>query len=270
MHKGILPGCGFKRHVRVTHSKAKYMSFQLLSDLHLERAPFKLIKHKSADYLILAGDIGDPASIAYLELIEIASPLYVHIFIIKGNHECWGRTLLETDDLIGSIAAKMPNVTYLNKSDYDLPGGMRIIGATLWSYVIDAQRPDVQCFIADYRYIKDWNIDKNNLEYCKTVAYLKEEIAIAKAKGQRLIVVTHHAPAIEGTSPPLHDKSRLKSAYASDLTSLFTSIIAVWCHGHTHHSHIQHIKGTTLVSNQRGLPDEDTKFVPSFMFRVGD
>ena len=245
------------------------MSFQLLSDLHIERAPFTLTKHRAADYLILAGDIGDPASLVYVELLEAASPLYVHVFIIKGNHECWGRSLQETDDLIGSIAAKMPNVTYLNKSGYDLPEGrVRIIGATLWSYVTDAQRSDVQCFIADYRYIKDWTIDKNNVEYCKTVAYLKEEIGNAKANGQRLVVVTHHAPAIEGTSPPLHDKSRLKSAYASDLTALFSPTIAVWCHGHTHHSHIQHVKGMTLVSNQRGLPGEETKFAAAFMFKV--
>jgi len=245
------------------------MSFQLLSDLHIERAPFTLTKHRAADYLILAGDIGDPASLVYVELLEAASPLYVHVFVIKGNHECWGRSVQETDDLIGAIAATLPNVTYINKSGYDLPEGrVRVIGATLWSYVTDAQRSDVQCFIADYRYIKDWTIDKNNVEYCKTVAYLKEEIGNAKANGQRLVVVTHHAPAIEGTSPPLHDKSRLKSAYASDLTALFSPTIAVWCHGHTHHSHIQNVKGMALVSNQRGLPGEETKFAPAFMFKV--
>ena len=244
------------------------MSFQLLSDLHIERAPFTLTKHRAADYLILAGDIGDPATPAYVELLEAASSLYVRVFVIKGNHECWGRSVQQADDLIGSIAARMPNITYLNKSGYDLPNDIRIIGATLWSYVTDVQRPDVQCFIADYRYIQDWTIDKNNVEYCKTVAYLKEEIAVAKAKGQRLIVVTHHAPAVEGTSPPLHDKSRLKSAYASDLTALFSPTIAVWCHGHTHHSHIQHVKCMTLVSNQRGLPGEETKFAAAFMFKV--
>jgi hypothetical protein len=244
------------------------MRFQLLSDLHLERLPeghpFTLTKNSDCDYLILAGDIGVPTSSEYLALLLMASQLFTRTFVIKGNHECYGRTPIETDDLIAKISLTMPNVTYLSNSGFDLPENVRIVGSTLWSYVLDAQRPAVQCFIADYRYISNWNIDKNNVAHCKSVAYIKSEIALASEQNKRLIVVSHHAPVLYGTSNPAHDRSPIKSAYASDLAYLFDSPIVAWCHGHTHYSHRTNINGTALVSNQLGLPHESTGFDPTF------
>jgi predicted phosphodiesterase len=237
------------------------MSFQLLSDLHLERAPkFALSKNPDCDYLILAGDIGDPESSEYAELLHSASQQFEHTFVIKGNHECYGRTPRETDDLIATKCRELSRVTYLSDSGIDLPQNMRIVGSTLWSYVTDAQRPAVQCFIADYRYITNWHIDKNNVAHCKSVAYIKSEIARARERNKQLIIVTHHAPIIHGTSNPAHDRSLIKSAYASDLAHLFGPPVFAWCHGHTHHCHKDMVNGTVLISNQRGLPHEDTGF----------
>ena len=243
------------------------MSFHLLSDLHIQRAPFELTKPPNCecDYLILAGDIGEPDSKEYQDLIKHASNLYEHVILIKGNHECHvhHRTLEETDVLINSIASLYSNVTYLHNSAIEL-AGFRIVGTTLWSLVKPEQEVNVKCFISDYRYIKNWSVEQNNAEHRKAVAYIHNEL---NTSTKPIIIVTHHAPFIIGTANPMHIDSPLKSAYATDLSEIIRSPAVVWCYGHTHWSNMQTVNGVQLISNQRGLPYESemSGFNPHFV-----
>lgn len=245
------------------------MKFHLLSDLHLEISPFTLNKPDDADILILAGDIGNPTSNDYRDLIEKTSKLYKYVFIIKGNHECYGYDLQKTGEKISHVVDKFNNVFYLQKKIIDIEENIRILGVTLWSDIMDYQRSDIGCFIADFRLIKGWNIENNNHEHFKDVKFIKNEISRAKEDNKKLIIITHHAPSYRGTSRPEHNGSSLSSAFCTDLEYLFNDPIKTWVFGHTHHSCKLLINNIPLLSNQRGYGDDEiTLFDPLFTFEV--
>lgn len=249
------------------------MKFHLLSDLHMQNhdAPFDLcVPDIGCDYLILAGDIGDPESEDYRNILQKASLLYKHVILIKGNHECHTtmRTVAETDELIQTIANQYDNVSYLNNSSIVIEG-YRIIGTTLWSRVKAEHQDEIKKCISDYRKMKDWTVEKNNEEHDKAVDFLTKEIEGAKAIS-KIIVVTHHAPYIEGTSNPMHAHSTLKSSYATDLSHLMRPPVLAWCYGHTHWSHTQLVNSVILASNQRGLLYEKNMsgFIPHYVLEL--
>jgi predicted phosphodiesterase len=245
------------------------MKFHLISDIHLEISPFTLIKPDDANILILAGDIGNPTSNDYYDLIEKTSKLYKYVFIIKGNHECYGYDLQKTDEKISHIVDKFSNVFYLQQKIVDIEEDIRVVGVTLWSDIMDYQRSDIGCFISDFRLIKEWNIETNNHEHFKDVQFIKNEIKRAKDDNKKLIIITHHAPSYRGTSRPEHNGSSLSSAFCTDLEYLFNDPIKTWVFGHTHHSCKLSINNIPLLSNQRGYEDDEiTLFDPLFTFEV--
>lgn len=245
------------------------MKFHLLSDLHLEISPFTLNKPKDADILILAGDIGDPTSNDYRDLIEKTSNLYKYVFIVKGNHECYGYDLQKTGQKIAHVVDKFSNVFYLQKRTIDIEENIRILGVTLWSDIMDYQRSDIGCFLADFRLIKEWNIENNNHEHFKDVKFIKNEINRAKEDNKKLIIITHHAPSYRGTSRPEHSGNSLSSAFCTDLEYLFNDPIKAWVFGHTHHSCKLLINNIPLISNQKGYGDNEiTLFDPLFTFEI--
>ena len=245
----------------------------LLSDLHLEiDATFTLEKPEETQGLILAGDIGEPSSQAYGDLIKRAAELYDWVVVVRGNHEAYGYIdIVRAGEKIGKVCGQYPNVHYLQKKSLDI-GDLRIIGATLWSDVLDYQRSEIGTFMADYRRIKKWSIEENNHEHFKDVKFIKSEMEKAVQDGKRLLVVTHHAPYTRNTSKPEHRGSPLSSAFVTDLSKLFKPPIVAWAYGHTHHSHSQVVNGVILVSNQRGYAEpgeiEETGFDPMFCFEV--
>jgi predicted phosphodiesterase len=246
------------------------MKIHLLSDLHLEIDPdFKLEKPNDTNGLILAGDIGDPASIHYKELIKQASELYQWVVVVRGNHEAYGyKSITIASEKIGKACAPYSNVHYLQKDSLDLEEDIRIIGATLWSDIMDYQRSEIGAYISDYYKIKEWSIEHNNHEHFKDLRFIKSEMEKAIQDGKRLIVVTHHAPYTINTSKPEYRFSPLSSAFATDLSKLFKPPIVTWVYGHTHYCNHQIINGVNLISNQRGYSDEDTGFNPLFTFHV--
>lgn len=261
-------------------------TFHLLSDLHIEFSPYKLVPPPPlcppCDALILAGDIGNPWSSEYGEFVRLAAAHYSYVFLIKGNHECFGHTLEEVSHQIRSVvisananANNNNNIIFLDSDVFDIRDtDIRIAGTTLWSEVEDDQRSDVQHSIADYRLIRGWSVEHNNYHHASAVAFLEKEMQQARADGKRLVVITHHAPALCGTGRAEHEGSRLSSAFASDLTgTLLQPPVVAWAFGHTHHSTIQIVNGIKLASNQRGYQisgraPERTGFNPTFTFSI--
>jgi len=245
------------------------MRFHLLSDLHIEFAKFELQKPDGCDFLLLAGDIGSPSTNTYTELIERAASLYNIVFVVVGNHECYGYHIERTCNKIAKICNRFSNVIYMNNNSYDIDGtDVRVLGTTLWSNIQDCQRFDVAQFISDFRCIKQWTIEENNHKHFKAVQFLKKELQRANKDGKRLVVVTHHAPYLRNTSREEHRGSKLSSAFATDLTPLITYPVVAWAYGHTHHSNSQIVNGVLLTSNQRGYDGEKTNFDAMFTFEV--
>jgi DNA repair exonuclease SbcCD nuclease subunit len=196
------------------------VSFQVLSDLHLELYPNFHIDTVTASYLILAGDIGIPTSEVYKAFITHCSQVYIQVFIITGNHEYYDSSIEEIDSYLTQFCNTFTNVIFLNKTIYDITPNIRIIGTTLWSYIPALYKSRIKVFIQDFTKIKDFTIDTYNDKHEEDSIWIAEQILYARENNKDLIVVTHHAPLITNTSDPKYINNSLNTAFASDLMDL--------------------------------------------------
>jgi predicted phosphodiesterase len=249
------------------------MRFHLLSDLHLEHGETFALDSAPPDtpFLILAGDIGNPRSESYMSFVRRASELYQRVFLVAGNHEFYGSSLSATRAIIRAFCESLPNVTFLDRSWYDASDGVRVVGCTLWSNVQPAQAASVVSRVGDFRRIRWWCLEACAEEHAADVAFLRAQVDRASRVGASLVVVTHHAPLLEGTHHPKHDGSPVSSAFASDLSELVKPPVALWVYGHTHHNARQTLQGNTrLACNQLGYNDKDERkdFDPTWCEKI--
>lgn len=246
------------------------MKVQIASDLHLEHIEddvkdidFRDLIIPTGDILVLAGDIGTYKCPLLQPFLHWCSMNFQHVLWVPGNHEYYntkGMTMTDLDRLYENVCRHFPNIQYLNNQTA-LIDNVTFIGTTLWSHIPEINASVVMEKLSDYRYIctkpgtRLCVSDVNEL-YKNNVEYLCEQIEQAKIKGHNPIVVSHHAPAMKGTSLPMYELSKTNCAFASDI--VFPSDIAckprLWIYGHTHYNarHKPHPNGYDLISNQYG------------------
>ena len=110
------------------------MTFQYCSDIHLELLQEsnnnKLLRfieqriNPSADYLILAGDIGQAHRPNYKFLLSWCSSNFKKTFIVAGNHEYYTTnrhcyTMSEVDQQLKEVCDQFSNVKFLQKKRYE-------------------------------------------------------------------------------------------------------------------------------------------------------
>lgn len=240
-----------------------------------EQDPMSFIK-PTGDYLALCGDIGapgkEPQYKRFLHLIKTYSPHFKHIFVVAGNHEYYvpgqekeKATVAEVDKILDEICSSVPNATYLQQKSV-LVEGVRVIGATLWSKVFDDKRVAVMNVLSDYKHCYTEDESEVNKTRLVTVldtlrwheehlAYILKEVELAKTKGENCVILTHHAPLIEGTCHPKHDKSAINSAFTTDLKKIIKhkefNHVKLWAFGHTHYNSTRVVGKTTVMANQK-------------------
>lgn len=92
------------------------------------------------------------------------------------------------------------------------------------------------------------------------VAWLRDEVRRGAREGRerRLLVATHHAPSLEGTSRPKDAGNPWSAAFASNVLDREGGDgwgeegVQVWAYGHTHYCTDFRKSGVRLVANQRG------------------
>lgn len=239
---------------------------QVLSDIHLEFSKGTGLEFPvTAPNLCLLGDIGNPGTATYRAFLHAQAERYDRVFVIKGNHSCYGRTVEEADNLIAQVCAEHPGkLLYLNKTAFNFDQNYAILGCTLWSHVTPQQRLMVYSMVADHRYITEWSVTRNNEVHAAELEWLQSAIAQLEQAGKQAIVMTHHAPTCHGTSAPEHENSPISSAFATGLEYLLKPPVVLWMFGHTHFSSDQQINGVQVCSNQVGYPSEGVSFDPAF------
>lgn len=240
---------------------------QYMSDLHLEKAPGFRIHEADvvAKRLILAGDIGDPCSTEYARFMADCGDKFEDVFVVLGNHECFGRTVDEAELAARSATSDSSNVHVLSREGVDVESTkLRVIGTTLWSEIPTQSAFQVSCCVTDFSAIKKWSVSACNARHRADVAWIRREVNEAVLCGKRIVLVTHHAPLTRGTSAPRFDGCALNVAFATDLSEMMSAPpIVAWIHGHTHFSNAQRVNGVLVASNQRGYPGEnDVSFDP--------
>jgi predicted phosphodiesterase len=235
---------------------------QILSDLHLEvgqqYSAFDF--PATASFLLLAGDIGRLIDHdAYRGFLESQVARYQKVFLVLGNHEFYGLDYQSGLDAARRLAEEpslADGVVLLHRARWDDPDSdLTVLGCTLWSAIQEDAYGIVEAKVKDYQRIDHWTARQHSTIHAEEVAWLRDQvIQIQAAAGtRRLLIATHHAPCIEGTSRPEHASNPWTSAFATDLVDQGGwEGVKTWVFGHTHYS-AQFVRGgIRVVSNQRG------------------
>ena len=267
------------------------MKLLLLSDLHLEFAPFTPDPQAidEADVVVLAGDIdlGARAARWAADTFEGKPVIY-----IAGNHEFygghWEGTLHDLRE-----ACQIANIHFLENDPVTITG-VRFLGCTLWTdfdyfqYRGRERRKGAmqagQRGLNDFRLIEASPLKGTNpdafartvtpqhmlLRHQESVAWLRKELP--KGDADKTVAVVHHCPRAESVAARWRDHP-LTPCFASRLPDELLAQAALWVHGHTHDSFNYQIGPTRVVCNPRGYPraggaSENPAFDPGLLVEV--
>lgn len=248
------------------------MRVHILSDLHLEFAPF-IPNNVDSDVVILAGDVhtGTNGIKWILQTFSDKPVIYV-----LGNHEFYGQKLQK---LIGNIKeiAQGTNVHVLDNDQTEV-GNVVFLGATLWSDFRLMGDPVVAGAIAqagmnDSRRIRLLPNYRRFLPkdarafHAQSLQWLGNQMD--GVRGKKIVVVTHHAPSPRSI-PTRFERDPLNAAFASNLDHFVAGYgAALWIHGHIHHHSDYTIGSTRVIANPRGYPSEpNIGFDPTLVVEI--
>ena len=237
------------------------MLIRYLSDVHLEyRKPadgfldLPALPTDSNSVLILAGDIG--SGVAVVDWLKELSPRFRQVLYITGNHDYWDSDKAELDEKLRELCDEIPNVEFLNNSNFVLDD-VEFIGGTLWA---DFDQQNNQTIahaheiIPDFRRIKvdegfiTPNIMIHEHNACREYIFK----ALKTSDCPKKVVITHYLPSFRSIDPRFAD-SPLNGYFASSLDKLIESHDPqVWIHGHTHASCDYKIGSTRVLCNPFG------------------
>lgn len=234
------------------------MKLWVVSDLHLEfrrkRNLAPPVPPREADVLVLAGDI----DVGLEGLAWARESLHGRpVVYVNGNHEYYGFDWFRLVDRAREATAGS-HVHFLENEAREI-GGVRFIGATLWTdfklYGDHREREAIDAcrkVMYDFPKIAGLTADAWKLRHAQSRAFLEDELV--GRDNARTVVVTHHLPAWQSVSPRFAQDTT-SAAFATDLAALIEETQpALWIHGHTHDSFDYRIGRTRVVCNPAGYP----------------
>ena len=248
------------------------MRLHILSDLHLEFAPFTP-PAVEADVVILAGDVGTGRNGLKWALKPFPDRPVIYVL---GNHEFYGQKLQKLIKQLQELADGT-NIRLLENEQCSI-GEVVFLGATLWTDFGLNGNPVLSEVVAqtgmnDYRRIRTLPrysrlrpSDTRRL-HMQSRQWLEDQVF--RLKGRKVVVVTHHAPSRESI-PPAFDGDACNPAFASDLSRFIVESEArLWVHGHIHCCCDYAVGKTRVIANPRGYPTEPrTGFDPGLIVEV--
>ena len=251
------------------------MRLHVLSDLHLEHAPFE-IPEVDADVLVLAGDIAPGAAgIEWMRRSLDGRP----IVYVAGNHEFYGNDLPGLIERLRDAAAGSP--IHVLENDEVVIEGVRFLGCSLWSD-FDFGGPENRAssmricerLVNDYRQIRPTDHDRPLTAQDTRDLHIASRAWLATRLACHhdgpTVVVTHHAPLIRRPQESNALIETVGGAFASDLSELMDgAAVDLWIFGHIHRTVDTDVNGTRALSNQRGYPHEPVDgFDPGLVIEV--
>lgn len=252
-------------------------TFQYFSDVHLEFYNENLNKisrlfdvhNTQAEFLLLAGDIGQPTKKSYAYLLGRLSPYFEKVFIIPGNHEYYNSEMSMTsiENHCRQICSTLPhqNVTLLQNEYSTLFPNLSVYGTTLWSHIDDKYAKVVGDVINDYKCIPQFTPQVSNALHKKAVENLNDYIH-NQSEDQKVIVMTHHMPSFDLIDDvyktPFYQS--MNCAFASNIAIRNDPRIVAWVYGHTHKPKVQ----GKFYCNPKGYPGENNNWEQNTFFKV--
>ena len=251
------------------------MKLHILSDLHLEHAPFTL-PEVDADVVVLAGDVAPGGTgIEWMRRHIDGRP----VIYVAGNHEFYGQDL---PGLIGRLRdAAVGSQIHVLENDEVVIEGVRFLGCSLWSD-FDFAGPENRAnsmricerLVNDYRQIRATGLDRPLQPQDTRDLHVASRAWLATSLASHhdgpTVVVTHHAPLIRRPENINAVLEAVGGAFASDLTELMDGeAVDLWVFGHIHRMVDTDVNGTRVLSNQRGYPHESVSgFDPALVVEL--
>lgn len=248
------------------------MKIQILSDLHIEFAPYQLMD-TDADVVILAGDIhlGTKGGEWALENIRDKEVVYV-----LGNHELYKEATPRIFEKLEKLT-RGTNVHVLENESV-LVNGVRFLGCILWTDFklidqMDQSLAAAKLQMTDYRKIRV-SPEYRKIEPSFTAVWHEQsrkwlEKELDRHHGGQIVVVTHHAPSTNSI-PAKALADPICASFASDMDGFVASSGAkLWVHGHIHAAFDYFLGDTRVVCNPLGYPDEPRRgFDPALTVEI--
>ena len=242
------------------------MRIQIASDIHTEfhkKVTLEHFIHRSADVLLLAGDVGIPTHPSYRSFLEQCNANYRRVLLIAGNHEFYGSTFDSAISSIRDTVSDLRNITFLNDESYRFEEEqVTVLGSTLWSAILPREYTKVWSTLSDYKKIA--TVDGRQIRPQDIIArhtahtvWLRNEIE--RRPEEKIVVMTHHLPSYRMCSPK-YSGCGYNSGFATDLESMIAAPIKLWVCGHSHERNTQTINGVPCILNPTGYPSEVTSF----------
>jgi len=234
---------------------------QVCSDVHLERgditeSDFPKIIQPCAEFLALAGDIGDPFSDIFEKFIAYCAKYFKYVLFVSGNHEYYCHDIPSVDRCIESLFGYYTNVIYLNNRAFEYDGIM-FVGSTLWTAIPDNISTYDLLSYQDFVQIHDFNHQKCSKLHQQNVDFIQEQLS-----KQPCIVITHHAPSYTCISEE-YLGNKLNCCFASHLDELLNHPnLLGWTYGHTHHNLSRHESNRFLYANCYRTENYNSSGVP--------
>jgi 3',5'-cyclic AMP phosphodiesterase CpdA len=264
--------------------RSKVMLAQIFSDLHLDMQGSEAIADLvqricavEADLTIIPGDLTTEGDIlAWMTVLNTICKQRPVIFV-PGNHDYYGRNLVETVSLLETYKRSdicPTNLHILQNSSVEIQG-QRFVGSTAWfrlpsissgggwtSLSTSFDRNWVSDWV-DCRWIKGFERDINSFyEHC--CQYLYDTVKNTD------VVITHHYPTVDSIHPG-YQGSRMNAFFHAQLGALVASAKPkLWIHGHTHYKVEKELYtfGTKIRCNPLGYPGENPEFSPNYIVEI--
>ncbi len=264
------------------HAQSNYMKIHILSDLHLEFAPYDLDPSaRMADVIVLAGDIH-----LGLQGLQWACDLLAsfpgHVIYVAGNHEFYRHDIGATREAMKTFCVGNPRLHYLDNEGVVIDG-VRFLGCTLWTdFELFGEDQIQQCLFDGARSLNDFRVIRNgdgrfttydSLELHKESLKWLETKLLEEPYNGASVVVTHHCPSFSSVAPRFQEDP-VSACFASRLDHFFGHA-GLWIHGHTHDSFDYIKRGTRVICNPRGYtrknsPPENPKFDQALNVEIDD
>lgn len=267
------------------------MKLRILSDLHVEHFDCTL-SAVDANAILLAGDIGSGLRGMHWAAAQFGAEIAagVPVVYVPGNHEFYGSDMSEWTDSAKTLAAEKGLVfgdfaSVLLKTEGERP--VRLLAVTLWTdFAVFGESRVESCAKRTELALNDYNLittggrrlrwHDTRAIHEKAIAWLHAEAAKANPAGEKVVVVSHHAPSLH-SSLHVYKDDPVTAGFASNLEAFVAEHVDLWNHGHMHNGSDYTLGRCRVVANPRGYPHqrwnpntrfENAQFKPDLVVEV--
>lgn len=261
------------------------------SDLHNDVSPYHIpeMPDDHETVLVLAGDIDEIKTVArYTDFIVQVSKRFKSVVWIFGNHDHWKSSIIRAPEKARELIKNnnLTNVHFLHNESVVIDG-VAFVGGTMWSDVENrVTQSIVESKLNDYKKIRHgtksqpWGrklkASDINYEHYLAKKFFEEEAQKQKELGNKVVVVSHHAPSKMSLCLKYINDDTNDAYYAKMEDLMESGFVDLWIHGHIHEAkdYLVPVSGTRVVCNPRGYHDfdknkhEDTKFNPGLVIEL--